>query len=507
MTAVETIVALLDFVNSFDAASAPQVAIPIADDLNIDLAQAQSAFADPDEAFDKLIAGTPVVKDVLAEMSGAGWNIKSSIDEIAKEDRGAEFTFPALEKPSLLLQMLFGKDVDLAVFDAGTLRAENGFDYFYGLPFAKVGIRGSASVEGHLALSYDTAGIRRTIASKPLTWSSLGALVHGFGINDLDADGNDVPEIRLDASLSLYAYAGVPGANVTAEGGVEGFLQADLIDPDKDGKVRYDEIKKRITNPRCLFDTTGQIQAFARVKGQLGPFSGTKDIVKPYVLWEFSSIESWCRQMEQGGGGSGMPIPPPVLAEVNPNDFHELNINVGTRANRRNLGGSPDETGRRLPRRRTRCRQHVRTANNYGAIDKKITTVRLPRHGYYITVFGPGDPYEYALHRGRAGDPTKPPRPAMWPTRCWVRPATTSLSGAGTTSSSPVTATKIVTLEAAGVDTIHGDTAGATGAGDDVIDGGDGDDRYPMHGRDSVFGRSRQRLHRRDVTLTTGIAS
>ncbi len=508
VTAIETMVALLDFVNTFNAGAAPNVTIPIADDINIDLTQAQFLFADPDEAFDKLIAGTPVIKDVLAELSGTGWNIESKIAAVAREDKGATFSFPALEKPSLLLQMLFGKDVDLAVFDAGTLRAENGFDYFYGLPVAKVGIRGSASIEGHVALSYDTAGIRRTIATKPLKWSSLGALVHGFGINDLDSEGNDVPEIRLDASLALYAYAGVPGANVSAEGGVEGYLQADLIDPDGDGKVRYDEIKARISNPRCLFETTGLIQAFARLKGQLGPFSGTKDIVKPYVFMEFSSVESWCRQVEQGNGGQ--PLPQPVLAEINPNDFRELNINVGTRATRRNMGGDDGEivTINDLGDGRVQVTMFGIT-QEFGSTTQKITNVRaFPNLGNdKIYVSGPGGPGDSGLVyviQGGPGDDTIQTGRAQ----------DQILGDAGNDVLSGRDGNDIIiggdgndTIDGGlGGDTINGDTAGSAGAGNDAIDGGDGDDRiYPMSGADVVVGGAGNDVIDGGQSLTNGL--
>jgi hypothetical protein len=62
-------------------------------------------------------------------------------------------------------------------------------------------------------VSYDTEGIRRMLARKPLTFDAAGELVHGLGLNDLDGSGADVPELALDADVHVYAGVDVPLAS------------------------------------------------------------------------------------------------------------------------------------------------------------------------------------------------------------------------------------------------------------------------------------------------------
>src|SRR5262249_11390274 len=56
----------------------------------------------------------------------------------------------------------------------------------------------------------------------------------------------------------------------------------------------------------------------------------------------FNSAQTWCANLDNGDGST--PVPPPVLAEVNPSDSRELNINVGSRANLRHMGDGGDES-------------------------------------------------------------------------------------------------------------------------------------------------------------------
>lgn len=491
VSAIVTLVNLTDFINSYNPNLAPNVVVPIVDDLSIDLTAASRAYADPDQALDALIVGTPVVNDVLADAAAAGWTIESDLDAVVGESRAAKFSFPVLEQPSLLLQMLFGKDVDIAVFDAGSLHAEQSFDFFFGLPFAKVGIRGEASVDGHFAVSYDTAGIRRALAKKPLAWSSAGALVHGLGLNDLDPSGSDVPEIRFDASLAAYAYAGFPGANVEVSGGVRGYVQADLVDPDGDGKVRYEEIAKRIRNPRCFFATEGEIEAFLQVKGQLGPFTGTKDIVEPYTLLAFNSVEDWCKQAESGGGGGFEPVPPPVLASpTNPAGY--WNLHVGTMANMRNIGGGADEKVTVVDLGDGRVRVSMFGADQIiGSTAQPVVAISgIALDGndelHVEGPNGPGDTNIKFTFQGNAGDDVI--EGGNNDDQLIGGDGTDRISGRGGNDTINAGDGNDNVKGGAGNDIILGDGT-AAGGGSDVIDGGDGNDTIsPMWGADVVDG-------------------
>lgn len=496
VTGLTTIVRLVDYVNGFDAAGQPTVQIPVVNDLDIDIAAAGRRYADPEEAIDQLIANTPVVNDVMTDLEAAGWTVQTEIDQVAPTEGGAEFRFPVVEEPTLLLQLIFGKDVDLAVFDAGPLFADAPFDYSYGLPFAKIGIRGTAEVRGHFAVSYDTAGVRRLAAERPLTLSSMGALVHGLGVNDLDRSGEDVPEVRLDANVTAYAFAGVPGFNVEARGGVRGYAQANLRDPDGDGKLRYEEIRDVIADPLCLFDLDGRVEAFLEVSGRIGFLRGTRQIVPPYALLEFANgTEGGCGII--GGGDPEDPTPGGTELELARQRGAGLDLNVGLAADL--LDGeleNPDDPADRA--------EHV-TVIDHG--DGSVTVVLGAARKSYGS---PSTPISELFANFGVGDDTfemvRDPDPAgtRAPVIAHVQmgtgndtviggPAADGISGQEGNDMLRGGDGNDVINGQDGNDLLFGDGGHEQGlnggAGDDYIEGGDGGDTIrPMDGRDIAFG-------------------
>jgi Ca2+-binding RTX toxin-like protein len=143
------------------------------------------------------------------------------------------------------------------------------------------------------AFGYDTQGLFDFADSG---WRNPELLFNGFYAEDLkDAQGNDRPEVRLDASLVAGA---VVAAGITAgvAGGVYINVNADLHDPDGDGKVRLGEIAANFLNeakfgspllaPLAVFDVNGKATArlFAFVDAGIRL---SADIVKPVTLLDF----------------------------------------------------------------------------------------------------------------------------------------------------------------------------------------------------------------------------
>ena len=87
-------------------------------------------------------------------------------------------------------------------------------------------------------------------------------LREGFYLDDLDTDGEDVPEVKLVTTLE--AGAGVSIGLVTAglKGSVTLTINLDLNDPNDDGRLRTGEIRTMFSgNAACIFDASAELEA------------------------------------------------------------------------------------------------------------------------------------------------------------------------------------------------------------------------------------------------------
>jgi Ca2+-binding RTX toxin-like protein len=192
-----------------------------------------------------------------------------AMDNESKYDGGRGLIFPLLDDPAKVFDLFLGKDVDLILYDLPTietgssippidvnildyLSATLNWNYSYGLQFD---------------LGYDTRGIRDFVQSK-----DAADLINGFYVTDLDASGQDAPELFFKGRLEIGGGAaiGLPGGidlvRVNAHGVIETSsegLGLNLRDPDGDGKVRAneiaDELKANNYNPFSLFDLSGKL--------------------------------------------------------------------------------------------------------------------------------------------------------------------------------------------------------------------------------------------------------
>jgi Ca2+-binding RTX toxin-like protein/Tol biopolymer transport system component len=333
VTFLKTLVALIAFVDEFNEHKNTDHKIVLAKEIPIVMDQAVRPTSPQDVV--KLIQQNQEVADVLDSIPG--FSLGQQLEAVEAAGSGVKFKIPVLEDPKSILYVLFGQDLDLVVFDAGPLKARQDFDFAYGLPVAKIGVHGFAKISGHLEVAFDTKGIRKLLETK-----DVGGLVHGLYLKDLK-NGADVPEVRLDAGLNLYGSVGVPGAELQLQGGLEGFAELDLIDPDGNGEIRFDEVASRIANPQCLFRSSGSVQVFAARAVALTTIAGEVvelaryDIAPPREVVRIPDISN----------DSVCTTPPPAPPDPQPASLANgrLTLNMGPRAaNRGYETGAINET-------------------------------------------------------------------------------------------------------------------------------------------------------------------
>ena len=176
------------------------------------------------------------------------------------------FTFPALEHPAQIFQLIMGHDVTLAQFDSGPLTLgfsmSEEFGPIYAPPPVDVVISGSAGVTLHVVAGFDTYGIRQAVESGKVGAGILDSLYFAT----TDSSGKPLAVVSLTGTIAA-------GAEVTAfvlKAGVEGGITLTVNfywnDPDNDGKFRFSEfLATALNNPVCLFNEGGSLNVFLEV--------------------------------------------------------------------------------------------------------------------------------------------------------------------------------------------------------------------------------------------------
>ncbi|HEX6290153.1 MAG TPA: calcium-binding protein [Herpetosiphonaceae bacterium] len=287
---IDSIISLIEFINKdLPNLKTDNLLIPLgslggAFDVNKDLAQGDPVGS---ERADALVTNPDSTTDILSKIEQGSGTLSVSSSDGAFGVKG--LSFPFLSDSKQIFGLLMGKDVTIVRYEPGTLRASAGVSYTFGpimigpVPVS-ITISGSATIEGRIAIGYDTSGIRQVIQG-----GSGDRLLDGIFIDDLDAKGVDVPEIKLIGLVS--AAAGVDLGLVAAgvDGGIQLTVGMNLNDsPNPDGKLRIDEVVEKIKNPVCLFDISGKLEAFlgAFVRIGIGFFKKTFrfDIVRVTLI-------------------------------------------------------------------------------------------------------------------------------------------------------------------------------------------------------------------------------
>ena len=246
---------------------------------------------------------------------------------------GSAITFPFLEDFTEVFGLLMGEDANLVRLDLGTLSASAGVGLKFG-PFmagpvpVDIGVSFNIAFAAHLALGYDTLGIRNLLTSEPGK-ADPTAMLDGLYVDDLDEAGNDVPEMTLTVTVQVEGGVSVRIFRVGLYGGVTLTLAADLNDPDGDGKLRFTEISSR--SAACLFDFSGTLDFFFGFFVEVDLF--IKTLRYEVELWRLTPpltlFKLTCN------------TEPPVLATTSDT---ALTLKLGPNAAGRNLGDDkPDE--------------------------------------------------------------------------------------------------------------------------------------------------------------------
>ncbi|WP_143151965.1 calcium-binding protein [Fibrobacter sp. UWR3] len=162
--------------------------------------------------------------------------------------------------PTDIFKMLMGQDIDLVYYDMPKLSFNFDWDTFvsiWGPLGARLGVTFSASID--LSFGYDTLGIHQWIESDR---KDYGSLVNGFYVGDRDKDGNDINELSFYGGLTAAAEINA-GVKAGVGGGVGINVAFDLFDPNKDGKIRLNEMSQivKADGLQGLFEISGKITA------------------------------------------------------------------------------------------------------------------------------------------------------------------------------------------------------------------------------------------------------
>ncbi len=222
----------------------------------------------PESAADGITKAADTQASLIDDFAGDSdyGAIDDAPDECAA-GRGSTFgvcglTFPFLGDAGQIFGVLMGKDATLVRYDAGTFGAGAGFGFCFppiliGPVPVQICIGGSFRVEGRFAIGYDTSGLRKVLEGGTGTH-----LLDGIFIDDYDANGAEVPEVKFTGTVYAEGAISVYIFKVGIRGEVIFTTNLDLHEDDpQDGKLRIEEIISRLNNPLCLFDVSGKIEA------------------------------------------------------------------------------------------------------------------------------------------------------------------------------------------------------------------------------------------------------
>ncbi len=311
LSLVRNVLAFIDFINGLPTDGnlvLPLGGESLAGAFEIDLDKAQAGPLTPDQSNKLIKPGTAKTRTGI-------------LQAIFSKALPPGLSFPFLNDSSQIFSLLMGQDVTLVRYDAGTAEATAGMSYTFGPIFIgpvpiSINIAGAVTLRGRFAMGYDTSGLRMV-----LDGASADHLFDGIFIDDLDANGVDVPEISLIGTVSAGAGVELLIVSAGVEGGIRLTVDLNLNDsPDPDGKLRIQEIFNKLANPICLFDISGKLEAFlgAYVRIGFAFFSKTWRItIANVTLLDFSL--NLCEP------------PNPVLAYVSGST---LVVNMGSQARR-----------------------------------------------------------------------------------------------------------------------------------------------------------------------------
>jgi Ca2+-binding RTX toxin-like protein len=191
------------------------------------------------------------------------------------------FTFPILDQPAKVFDLIMGSDVTLVEFDSGSLTIgfswRQDFGPVYAPPPVLVTLAGSASASLRVVAGLDTYGLRKAVeAVRNGTKLDGVKVLDGLFLKTVDTNGNPIPVVTLTGEIAAGAAVSAVIIKVGVDGGLRLTIAFYWNDPDHDGKFRVTEFGQvAMNNPLCLFTMRGKLSLFLRVYITIGigPFS------------------------------------------------------------------------------------------------------------------------------------------------------------------------------------------------------------------------------------------
>ncbi len=272
---VATVIDLLSAVSSFvgTSVSDQEVVVNFGDFILIDVpkninASASTSLLDPGFTVTEMSDGTFMEETGPDSVNGSNNSLKGTFDQLrskpgtsdAMGTPGLGIEFPLLDNPSMIVNVLLGKPVDLIAWDIPRLEASFTFNQIFGpiIPpfpvFATIGGTFGAFADFYVGL--DTRGLQ------------TGNFFDGIYFGDRDPTtpgGTDVPEVGLFMEFTAGAEINVVVAKAGVKGGVGADINANWNDPNEDGKYYLDEVHANAQRGlECIFDLEGALTAFLR---------------------------------------------------------------------------------------------------------------------------------------------------------------------------------------------------------------------------------------------------
>ncbi|MBW4662099.1 MAG: DUF4347 domain-containing protein [Drouetiella hepatica Uher 2000/2452] len=341
----ETVVKVVDLIEAMDKVSkklakGDNLVLPLMDEYHLQLKpggdeeeEGAGGQAGGEPADDKALPKSPTEKSTLEHQESApatpgvdglgdaaGESDNAAGDDMAqlagKLNNLKGLKFPVLDDPVSLVNLLFGKDVNLVTYELPELKLEFEIEKkFYPFPPYPVygKLAGKFEAVADLGFGFDTYGFSQW-SDADFALKDSYKVFDGFFLMDWtgksytsNGEPDDKPELSATAEIEAGAGANLGPVSLYLGGGIGAEIALDLEDVgesrddlgDSDGKVRGSEIIKGISNPLSLFELYGRLYAFLKALIELDVGFFTMPLYEQQ--WEFDLFKFQVGGASQSG--------------------------------------------------------------------------------------------------------------------------------------------------------------------------------------------------------------
>src|SRR6185437_15265725 len=198
------------------------------------------------------------------------------------------FDFPLFDDPTQAFRLLLGQDISLVTFTPPQLNFNKNFHFDFS-PFWPLTLTFGGDLAGtsNIEFGYDTHGLRQFLSG-----GDALDLLDGFYASSTGTEnGTALPELSLH--MDMYVSGGLDAdvANLDAKGQLNVDVDANLNDPNHDGKVHADEMAYELKNQSDLgdkilsiLDLTGSVGWSVDITASVGPLSKSFNVASGTIL-------------------------------------------------------------------------------------------------------------------------------------------------------------------------------------------------------------------------------